>query len=195
MTNPVAFALASLFLLFTPGPTNTLLFASAASAGFRRSLLLPFAEVAGYLTAIILLMFGIGPLVRSVPTFETALKLGCAAYLVVLSTTLWMQGGRVTTFREPIKPSRVYIATVLNPKAPVFAFFIVPFAFDRDWTRPLPYLAALSLLIVFAGFSWITAGGLLGLSIQRQSTRALIQRLCAAVLLVFAGTLVFSVAR
>ena len=195
MTNPVAFALASLFLLFTPGPTNTLLFASAASAGFRKSLLLPVAEVAGYLTAIMLLMFGIGPLVRSVPAVATALKLGCAAYLVVLSTTLWVQRGREATFREAIKPSRVYIATVLNPKAPVFAFLIVPFAFDRDWTKPLPYLAALSLMIAFAGCSWIAAGGLLGLSVQRQSTRTLIQRLCAAVLLGFAGTLVFSATR
>jgi threonine/homoserine/homoserine lactone efflux protein len=195
MTNSVAFAVASLFVLFTPGPTNTLLLASATSVGFRRSLLLPLAEVAGYMTALTVLILGVGPLVRSVPVLAMALKLGCAAYLVLLSVMLWRRVGETSAAGSPITPSRVFIATLLNPKALVFAFLIVPFAFDRDWTKPLPYLGALSLMIAFAGFSWITAGELLGSAVKRESTRGFVQRACAAVLLVFAGTLVVSVTR
>ena len=195
MTHPVSFALASLLLLFAPGPTNTLLFASAASAGFRRSASLPLAEIAGYLTAFVVLLLGVGPLVRSAPVLAIALKLGCTGYLVFLSVTLWLQAGRGTTLREPIKPVRLYVATVINPKALVFAFLIVPFALDGQWLKALPYLVALVPMIALAGFSWIAAGDLLGSVAPGQSTREMIQRLCAVLLLAFAGTLAFSVMR
>ncbi|HZF76664.1 MAG TPA: lysine transporter LysE, partial [Acetobacteraceae bacterium] len=63
MQDPVLFALAVLFILGTPGPTNTLLATSGATAGFRRSLILLPAEAAGYGISILTLGLVLGPVV------------------------------------------------------------------------------------------------------------------------------------
>mgnify|MGYP006894100190 CR=1 FL=1 len=60
MTDPIAFVLAVIGLLATPGPTNTLLAASGAAVGFRRSLHLILAEAAGYLCSILVLAVMLG---------------------------------------------------------------------------------------------------------------------------------------
>jgi threonine/homoserine/homoserine lactone efflux protein len=195
MTEPVAFAVSALLLLFTPGPTNTLLFVSGAAAGFKRSLLLPLAELAGYLSALASLIAGVGPLVRTAPVLANVLKLGSVAWLVYLAITLWTRADRPGAGPEKMKPSRVYIATIMNPKSLVFGFVIVPYVLDRDWPRALPYIAALALFIAFAGVSWILAGGLLGRSVGRQRIKKPIERIGAVVLLAFAVTLFVSVVR
>ena len=49
MNDPLLFVLAAMLLLGTPGPTNTLLWVSAATTGTRRSLPLLLGELAGSL--------------------------------------------------------------------------------------------------------------------------------------------------
>jgi hypothetical protein len=58
----LVFVTATVSLLATPGPTNTLLATSGASAGLRRSAHLLIAELGGYLIAIVLLRSLLGPL-------------------------------------------------------------------------------------------------------------------------------------
>ena len=65
MTEPLAFILAVLGLLATPGPTNTLLAASGAAVGLRRSLHLIPAEVSGYLCSILALALVLGPVAQT----------------------------------------------------------------------------------------------------------------------------------
>nr|HML44513.1 lysine transporter LysE [Hyphomicrobium zavarzinii] len=52
MHDPIAFSLAVLAILGTPGPTNTLLAASGALVGWRRSLPLIGAEGEGFRIAM-----------------------------------------------------------------------------------------------------------------------------------------------
>ncbi|MCK9553042.1 MAG: threonine transporter, partial [Aquamicrobium sp.] len=48
----VSFVIAAIMVLITPGPTNTILAASGAAMGWRRAMVLPVAEAAGYLVAV-----------------------------------------------------------------------------------------------------------------------------------------------
>ena len=57
---------------------------------------------------------------------------------------------------------RVLIATLLNPKAVVFAFVIVPHLAEAAPARAAPYLGALAGLIALAGGSWIALGAAIG---------------------------------
>jgi threonine/homoserine/homoserine lactone efflux protein len=89
MTEPIAFILAVLGLLATPGPTNTLLAASGAAVGVRRSLHLIPAEVSGYLCSILALALLLGPIAQNWPLFGSALRVCCGMWLAFLAWRHW----------------------------------------------------------------------------------------------------------
>lgn len=158
LTEPLTFALAVLALLATPGPTNTLLATSGASAGLKRSLHLIGAEVTGYLVSITTLALLIGPIVRESHALSIALRIACGAYLVFAAWKLWREGAAALTSGAPVKFRRVLTATALNPKGVVFAFVIVPFLMEGRVMEALPYLAVLVGMIAFVGGCWIALG-------------------------------------
>ena len=92
MTEAVAFVLGALTLLATPGPTNTLLAASGAISGFRKSLGLLAGELLGYLLAITVLRTAVGPLLLAIPALATVLSALVCVYLLYLAGTLWRRG-------------------------------------------------------------------------------------------------------
>jgi threonine/homoserine/homoserine lactone efflux protein len=161
MTDPIAFALAAMVLLATPGPTNTLLATSGAAAGVLRSLRLVGAETIGYAFAISVLALVIGPIAQTSQALGVALRLGCGFFLLYVAWRLWREGEAATTSVEPVKFRRVLVATALNPKAAVFAFVIVPYLSSGDVRAALPYAAALTVMIPLAGLAWIVAGAAL----------------------------------
>jgi threonine/homoserine/homoserine lactone efflux protein len=65
MTDPLLFGPAALAILAPPGPTNTLLATGATSAGFWPALPLVPTEAAGYLIAISVIGYGLGPAVAA----------------------------------------------------------------------------------------------------------------------------------
>ena len=73
MTDPILFFLAVATILATPGPTNTLMATSGATAGIVRSLPLLMAEIAGYLIAILMIRAVLAPLVHAYPAIGIAL--------------------------------------------------------------------------------------------------------------------------
>ncbi len=97
MTDPIAFLLACAAVLFVPGPTNTLLATSGAAGGFRRSALLPLAELSGYPIAIWVLALLVAPLVHASPVLSIVLRLTCGAYLVWSAIHLWREGASALT--------------------------------------------------------------------------------------------------
>lgn len=153
MLDPLAFMLACMAVLFVPGPTNTLLAASGAACGMRRSLHLPAAELIGYTIAIWALALLIAPIVHALPLVSKALRLACGAYLIRSAIHLWREGANALASSEPVSFQRVLVATLLNPKGLVFAFVIIPHLRQRDIPAALPYLAAHAAITLAAALS------------------------------------------
>lgn len=181
MTDPVLFALAVLALLATPGPTNTLLATAGASGGFRRSLLLVPAEAAGYLLAISFIFTLLGPAVAALPALGLALRVLVGAYLLHVAWKLWRAApGRLAA--GLVTPARVFLTTLFNPKALVFALGIVPLGAEGGAL----YLAAFALLTMMVALGWIGVGALLGQAAHSTGHGALVPRIGAAAVGAFA---------
>lgn len=185
MTDPIAFALACMAILFVPGPTNTLLATSGAACGVRRSLHLPAAELIGYTIAICTLALLVAPIVHASPVVSKALRLACAGYLIWSAIHLWREGANALTSSEPVGFWRVLTVTLLNPKGLLFAFVIIPHLSERDVPAALPYLAAHAAITLAASISWIGFGALIGAGARARFDAGLIRRVGASALGVF----------
>jgi threonine/homoserine/homoserine lactone efflux protein len=186
----LTFTLASLALLATPGPTNTLLFTSGAVAGPRRSLALLGAELAGYMVSINLLIAVVGPLMARHGGLKLALQVACAAYLVVAARSLWVHGAGKAD--EAVGFGRVFVTTLLNPKGFIFAFAIIPGGPEAGLLARLPWLMALAAIIACAGGSWIYAGAVIRQARAGDAGGALFCRIGAVALMAFAALLSWS---
>ncbi len=186
----LGFLLMSAGLLFTPGPTNTLLAVGGAARGLRRSWALPPAELAGYFAAIHLLAFVAGPFVQHSPMAQMLLRLLLGLYLLWVAAQLWRSSG--TLPERSVTPAQVFVVTLLNPKAILFAFVVLP-PLSGGWHAALPHLAALAVMILLASVTWIALGAMLG---QGRIVRPhWIARAGAMVLAVFALVLLWGALR
>jgi threonine/homoserine/homoserine lactone efflux protein len=187
MQDPFEFTLAVLVLLVTPGPTNTLLAASGAIAGVTRSLRLIPAELGGYLVAIVTLLFLVGPEIQDHALAIAALKILAGLWLCGSAVRLWRNArGSVSTTRTPVEPGRVFVTTLLNPKALIFAFAIIP---PRSPVAAGPWLLGFSVLVALVGAFWIFLGRSLARANAGQLAPTLISRAAAVILAVFGGAL------
>lgn len=183
MQDPILFVLTVLFILGTPGPTNTLLATSGAAVGLRRSLALLPAEAAGYVISILVIGLALGPVVAQSPLLATGLRLAVGAYLVWLAVKLWRQGAVVAGgSAAQVRPHQVFLTTLLNPKAIIFALGVVPFGAPQVWAYMLGFLATLAVV----GFGWILAGTGLGRLARRGGRARLVPRVGAAAIACFA---------
>jgi threonine/homoserine/homoserine lactone efflux protein len=182
MQDPYLFSLAVLAILGTPGPTNTLLATSGALVGFRRSLPLIAAEIGGYLIAITVLHAVLAGVLDAHPWIKTALRLAIGAYLLIVAFELWRRRDTLEGARSAIGFQRVFITTLLNPKAIVFAFGIIP----RSQPHALLYVLAFVGFVLIAALSWILVGALIAGATAAHGNR-LVSRLSAVVLVGFAG--------
>ncbi len=193
MIDPIAFFLATLALLSTPGPTNTLLATSGAVAGFRRSLPLILAEQAGYAISIALLSLVVLPLVSGSPLVSIGLRLACGAYLVWSAVHLWREGSSQLTRSEPVRFRRVLVTTLLNPKGLIFALAVVPYLGEREYLRAAPYLLGLFALIVAVALCWIATGAVIRAGASSRLNAGVIRKAGAGVLGLFGVLLSLSV--
>jgi threonine/homoserine/homoserine lactone efflux protein len=173
-------------ILATPGPTNTLLLSSGIKVGFRRSSPLLVAEASGYGFAISLWGFFLATFAATRPWLYDALKLGSSAYIFYLALQLWksphfedIQSGTIG-FRD------MFVATTMNPKALLFATAIFP---PQAFVL-VPFFTALAVTI---GSMWLTLGGALTARRSLATHTGTLLRGASVVLLMFAGTLAFSV--
>lgn len=154
---PFTFLLAVWALLLTPGPTNTLLALSGASAGLARSVRLMPAEVAAYLLVTVpLAVFGAEVLARE-PLLASAVKLAAAGWVAWLAVKLW----RVRTGEADaatVTARRVFVTTLLNPKGLIIGLTLLPRGTAPEFPLHLGLFAA-SILGVAA--IWAGAGAML----------------------------------
>lgn len=148
------FALASLALLLTPGPTNTILAASSAAMGLRRAWMLPLAEALGYVIAIGAFV-GAAAYLADMPSALPVLKVVAAAWLLFSAYKLWTQPAvsEVPQVGEAVR--RVFLTTLLNPKAMLVGTIFVP-SFLAE--RPVAGVLLFPCLSVAAGALWMTLG-------------------------------------
>jgi threonine/homoserine/homoserine lactone efflux protein len=184
--SPTVFALSVLVLLATPGPTNTLLAAAGAAAGLKRSLGLVAAELGGYLTAIGLLSTVLGAVIAERPALALALKLAAGVWLACCALRLWRQSAAVEAGAAPISGRRVFLTTVTNPKALVFALVLLP---PLPLPELVPWLAGFSALVMMVGSGWVALGALLARSAASVATPRRVCRAAAVALTVFATIL------
>lgn len=72
----------------TPGPSNFMLLASGANFGFRATVPQVLGITCGFTSLLLAVGLGLGTLFEALPALHLALKLGGAAYLLVLAWRL-----------------------------------------------------------------------------------------------------------
>lgn len=185
MMDPVAFLVASVVLLATPGPTNTLLFAAAFQGGIGRWPSLLSAELSGYSISILALA-SLSGVLDALPNGAALLRLVCVIYLAYTALSMWRSAPNAGSTAEHTSAFRVFVTTLLNPKAMVFAFVIVPYLAEGRLREAAPYAGTLAILIVCCGFSWIAIGNFLRNHPPLGVSNTAIRRATALALAVFA---------
>lgn len=184
--NLTVFALATLALLISPGPTNTLLFVGGAGAGSRASLRLIPAELTGYLIVIVpLALFG-RPFLAAHPRLEQGVAAVASLWVLYLAFSLWRTpragAPAAVTFR------RVLVTTMMTPKALVIALVLLPPAASFSDLALALLLFAVMVLVVASG--WIAGGAGLGRALGARAPGLL--RRVGAVYLAFVAAMLFS---
>lgn len=188
MHDPLLFVAATLTILVMPGPTNTLVATSGATAGFRRSLQLIGGEVAGYLIAITLVGLVLKPLLVQAPLIFGILRTLAGAYMLLLAVGLWRFKPTSRTTPMLITLRQVFVTTLLNPKAIVFALGIIPFG-----SPDVPfYLAGFAGLVILAAVGWAVVGRVVGAAADQKGYAGLLPRLGAVIVALFAVILLLS---
>ena len=189
MQDPLLFSLTVLTILGTPGPTNTLLATGGASVGFRRALLLIPAEGAGYLISILTWGLLVGPLLASSPAVNLGLRVLVGCYLLYSAIRLWNSGALSKVSSAAIISSRqVFLTTLLNPKAIVFALAVIPFTAPRPWA----YVVAFLCMTAAVATAWIFAGAAMGGVAAATGRSHIVPRVGAAFVGIFAAMLMAS---
>jgi threonine/homoserine/homoserine lactone efflux protein len=188
MSNLLSFVLAAAIILATPGPTNTLLATSAALVGIRRSLPLIFAELTGYGLSITALASMSGPVLSSFPKLGIAFRLGLVLYLVFVAWRLWRADP--THNMSTVTWGKVFVTTLLNPKALIFAFAVFPPI--KSYDVAILYGGLFAIVTVLIATCWILLGASAGL-LALQGRNLIVCRVAAVVLIAFASGLVGTV--
>ncbi|MFN3906854.1 MAG: LysE family translocator [Acinetobacter junii] len=180
-------------ILFTPGPTNTLLASSGVQVGVRKSLLLIPAEALGYIVAITAWGMLIGKVSTALPLLPTFLKLMSAGYILYLAIKLWRTANQQVALNQPtIRPRELLFATILNPKALLFASAIFPAV---AWKSQDIYLAHMSVfvgLILPIALFWISVGAMLATNKVKWLSQSKLQRTASVVLISFSIPISYS---
>ena len=189
MENWIAFLASATALLMVPGPTNSLIATNSAIAGLRRTVFLLPAELCAYMIAIVGWGLGLGALARYVPAAIALAELAASAILMVSAWKLWNFGGR-DGYHRGTGSQDVFLVTISNPKALIFALTIVPYLKDGDLRSASPYLAGLGILIPTIGLGWSAMGAGLAHGLKSTVSSEAFARVGAVILLCFALGLV-----
>lgn len=172
----------------TPGPNNFMVAASGANFGWRRSLPLYFGIVAGFVSLLLAVGFGLGAVFERYPILHEVLRYAGAAYLIWLGikiATGW-SGRRTPDARSSngsdappdAAPAR---ASAVAPDSAAVAAASVASSIDAPPPRPFGFLQG-------AAFQWINPKAWV-LAVGAMAAFTLVDRAIAPQILMIAGVL------
>ena len=180
-------------ILLTPGPTNTLLASSGIQVGLRKSLLLIPAEAIGYIIAISAWGMLIGKVSTTLPLLPTFLKSLSAGYIVFLAVKLWRTADQKVALNQPtIRPRELLCATLLNPKALLFASAIFPAVAWNSQQIYMAHMGTFVALILPIALFWISVGAALATNKVKWLSQSKLQRTASVVLVSFSIPISYS---
>lgn len=180
-------------ILLTPGPTNTLLASSGIQVGMRKSAVLIPAEAFGYLISITFWGFLIGKVTSYLPLLPTILKLFSAGYILYLAIKLWRTAKVENSLLQPtIRARELFFATLLNPKALLFASAIFPTIAWRNADYYVSHMLTFLILIVPIAFMWTFIGSILASNKIKWLNQSNMQKTASLVLMSFSIPLSYS---
>lgn len=191
----LAFALAYLLMAVAPGPVIAIVVSYAISNGKRTAFAVVAATSLGDATLLVAAAFGVGALLAASAEAFTVLKLGGAAYLVVLGALMWRAPPHADAARPPRSRARAFVhayaTTVLNPKGVLFFAVFLPQFLDPK--APLaPQVAIMAATVVAGGMLVDGSYTLLATRLAQRLRTARAQRIAnrfAGATLVAEGTL------
>lgn len=180
-------------ILLTPGPTNTLLASSGIQVGVRQSLRLIPAESIGYLIAITTWGVIIGALSSQFQIISIFLKLLSALYIIFLAIKLWKTADIEASYNQPtIRARELFCATLMNPKALIFASAIFPTTAWLTMQAYVVHMGLFLLLIAPIALFWTFIGSILASNKVRWLNQSNLQKTASLVLISFSIPLSYS---
>lgn len=178
----------------SPGPNNTLLWASGMAFGFRRTLPHVVGTAIGIGLLVVGVAAGIGALLQAVPAAELGLRVVGSTYLLSVAFRVLASGtvGR-TNVSRPLGLWQAVAFQCVNPKAWIFAVAAVGAFVPSSMPRLAGVvLVTITLMIVVVGASsiWAAGGAGLGRIVEDQRTRRAVS-IALATLLVASVALIW----
>ena len=194
----LTFFLACWAISLSPGPGAIAAMTAGLNQGFRRGYFTVLGLVLGIWTQMIIVVVGLGAIIKASETAFTAMKLLGAAYLIWIGISQWRASDKplVTETDAPALTRRQLIVrgwaiNATNPKGTVFMLAVVPNFVDLAHPLLPQYLvimASLSFtdLVVMAGYVALAAKVLRALN---EPHHVKIMNRCFGGLFVVAGSL------
>jgi threonine/homoserine/homoserine lactone efflux protein len=161
--------------------------AAGAQQGLASARRFVAAALAGYLLAITVWIELVGAAAAAQPLVPVIAKFVAAAFLLWSAWKLWAKAGHADLAQRGITLGRVFVTTLINPKALVFAFAIFP---QVSFVARLPHLALFGALVVATALGWMALGTAAARSSAGLLTSSRVERSTAVALMVFATLLV-----
>lgn len=170
----------------SPGPNNTLLWASGMRYGFRSSLPHVVGTAIGMGALTVGVAAGIGAILDAAPAAALALKIVGSTYLLAIAFRLLRS--RAAAASDIARPLTVWQGIAfqwVNPKAWVFTIAAVGTFLPRSLPRPMGVaLLCVILMVIVIGSSsaWAAGGAGLGRLVEEDQTRRAVNALLAVLL-------------
>jgi threonine/homoserine/homoserine lactone efflux protein len=162
----------------SPGPNNTVLWASGLRFGYRRTVPHVLGTALGIGLLVMAVAAGIGALFEVVPAAELVLKVVGSLYLLYVAYLVLGSGGiGRAEVSDPLSVWQAIAFQCVNPKAWIFA--IVAVGTFLPGTLPwivgvLALTATLMVVVVGSSSIWAVGGAALGRVVDDERTRTVI---------------------
>ena len=180
-------------VLIMPGPTNTLLAAAGLQQGVKRAARLAGAELAGYVVSISAWGCLLTYAAHSLAWLPIFVRIVSCLYIAYLAVRMWRNTVVFKTSPQTAIGMRtLFVATLLNPKATLFAGTIFPSTAFADGPTYLCVMGIFAALLIPIGFAWIAFGAALGSGRLTWISTEGVQRCASIVLGAFSVSLAWS---